>query len=337
MNVNVTTYCNLKCPYCFARDLWKAAGSTRNLSAAHLEKVLAFHRASGANEVRLIGGEPTLHPRFIERYSRVRDAGFKAVLFSNGIVRKEVVDFLARQPNLDSIVLNIQEPRRYTRAQRAALRYTLAAMGQRAVLSHVIYRMPFSLKFLIPMIQAYGLNKSIKVSIAAPCYKTRNACIPLKDHKRVIAEMVRQSKAFKPYGIRWYPDTTYMWCLFTPRQLRILRENVDFQLINYCSPVLEIAPDLTVFRCFGTAAITDPRIKMTDFLTEHQAYAHFKRQERGLKKAGIFAACLSCSMNGAECGAGCVAEIYRKIPLPERPRYLYWSHKNSVDKIPSVR
>ena len=63
-NISVTAICNLRCDYCFAR----AALDGCSQSAPHMplsvyERVLGFLERSGINQVRLLGGEPTLHPQ----------------------------------------------------------------------------------------------------------------------------------------------------------------------------------------------------------------------------------------------------------------------------------
>ena len=66
MNLIITDWCNRACPYCFAREKVGLLGSdapTRFLSLPDLEFYLEFLVRSGLRELKLLGGEPTLHPQ----------------------------------------------------------------------------------------------------------------------------------------------------------------------------------------------------------------------------------------------------------------------------------
>jgi molybdenum cofactor biosynthesis enzyme MoaA len=74
-NLVVADACNLKCAYCFARDHMQASkdnAAPAFISLATFEARLDFLDRSGIGEIRLIGGEPTLHPQFPEMIRRAR-------------------------------------------------------------------------------------------------------------------------------------------------------------------------------------------------------------------------------------------------------------------------
>jgi len=321
MNINITTICNLRCPYCFAVDLWKAAGkrpSDREISIANLHKVIRFLKRSKIWEFRMIGGEPTLHSRFERIYTEVADNGFRVELFSNGVINGRKVDFLARQDSLDAIVINIQQLEMYRPAQRRQLMYTLERLGSRVSLGYVIYRTDFDLRFLIPIMAKYPVRRGVKLSFAAPTLTCRNAYLPPHKHRLVIQRLVVQAGQLGKAGIKMFPDTAFMWCLFTKQQLESLRRSINFRPVNLCMPVLEVSPNLTVFRCFGTASLTDPRLKITRFKNVQEAFKYFSAREAGIKQAGLFGECLHCQIKGSLCGGGCVAEIVKSLRQPLR-------------------
>jgi MoaA/NifB/PqqE/SkfB family radical SAM enzyme len=314
MNVNITTYCNLKCPYCFAVDLWDSAGTKkddREISLKNLKIVLDFMKRSKIQIFPMFGGEPTLHPQFREVFDLITQSGLSVVVFSNGIMAKDRVEFLKRQKNLAGICINIQHPDDYRVHQKEAIEFTLRELNQHIRLGFVIYKKAFEAYFMIDLINQYDLNRDVKWSIAAPTLRKRNVYIETRDHQEVIERFVEHSRAFKKHQIGWHPDTTYMWCLFSKEQLDELYRNVKFVPLNLCRPVLEVAPNLSVFRCYGTASLTNPRIKITDFEGEKEAYKYFEKKELGLKRMGIFQECFDCSLRGGTCGAGCIAHMLK--------------------------
>jgi len=238
MNINITTYCNLKCPYCFAKDLWESAGDKQDdkeISIQNLKIVMGFMKNSGVREFRMFGGEPTLHTRFEEVYDIVSRNGFSVAIFSNGIISKEKVEFLSKQKNLDGIVINIQYPNSYSSKQYEMLNRTLYKLNKYINLSFVIYELDFDAHFIIDLVKKYNLKRVIKWSIAAPSFKHKNVYVKPEDHRKVIGRFVEYSRRFKRHHIRWYTDTTFMWCLFTKEQLDELIIMLDLRLImNVC-------------------------------------------------------------------------------------------------------
>ena len=62
-NISIVNYCNLKCPYCFANDM--IDNNRYTMTSDELVKILDL--MGRTNEyVGIIGGEPTLHPKFDE-------------------------------------------------------------------------------------------------------------------------------------------------------------------------------------------------------------------------------------------------------------------------------
>lgn len=317
MNINITTYCNLKCPYCFAVDLWESAGNKQDdkeISIKNLKIVMDFMKKSGLREFRMFGGEPTLHTRFEEVYDIISRNGFDVIMFSNGIIAKEIVEFLSKQKNIRNICINVQHPDGYSSEQSEILNFTLSSLNRVINLGFVVYKLDFDAYFIIDLIEKYNLIRDVKWSIAAPCLKHKNISIKLEDHKKVIARLVKHSRRFKRHHIRWYPDTTFMWCLFKKEQLDELYRNVGFKPKNLCLPVLEVAPNLTVYRCYGTASLTNPRLKITKFKNEEDAFMYFSKKEAFLKKIGVFKECFKCDLKGSVCGGGCIAHILRSFP-----------------------
>ncbi len=64
-NLAISERCNLTCSYCFAADyLGLRQARSQFMSLAQYDDLLDFLDRSGIDQVRLLGGEPTLHPQF---------------------------------------------------------------------------------------------------------------------------------------------------------------------------------------------------------------------------------------------------------------------------------
>lgn len=63
-NIFLTRKCNLKCPYCFADEFVNQ--KNQDVTLENFKKILNFIKVDKTSKVGLIGGEPTLHPKFNE-------------------------------------------------------------------------------------------------------------------------------------------------------------------------------------------------------------------------------------------------------------------------------
>jgi uncharacterized radical SAM superfamily Fe-S cluster-containing enzyme len=108
-NVDLTNRCNLKCPICFANA--NAAGYVYEPSyeeiVAMLEN-LRNERPVPCPAVQFSGGEPTIHPRFIDVIKKAKELGFAQIqIATNGIKIAQEEGFIqkAAEAGLNTIYL----------------------------------------------------------------------------------------------------------------------------------------------------------------------------------------------------------------------------------------
>ncbi|MBN1997920.1 4Fe-4S cluster-binding domain-containing protein [candidate division KSB1 bacterium] len=64
-NIAITSLCSLNCPYCFTQNIYdKKSNTLGHLTMTVLKQALDFVGRSEVREIRILGGEPTLHPEF---------------------------------------------------------------------------------------------------------------------------------------------------------------------------------------------------------------------------------------------------------------------------------
>ncbi len=93
-NVLLTEICNRRCPYCFAQHAM-ARGDARTMSLAEVVRVADLLVASRAARVGILGGEPTLHPDFVDILPYLLSRGLRATVFTNGLASEETVAALS--------------------------------------------------------------------------------------------------------------------------------------------------------------------------------------------------------------------------------------------------
>ena len=97
-NVDLTNRCNLKCPICFASA--DAAGYVYEPTFEQALDMLRTYRGmrpAPARAVQFSGGEPTLHPRFLDILKAAREMGFSHTqIATNGLRFAQEEDFAKR-------------------------------------------------------------------------------------------------------------------------------------------------------------------------------------------------------------------------------------------------
>jgi MoaA/NifB/PqqE/SkfB family radical SAM enzyme len=83
-NVLLTYSCNRTCPYCFAQEVLGRTGPAEPLFIPweNLVVVADYLEAAGHRDFAALGGEPTLHPEFVNVYRYVLARGFRFKMFS---------------------------------------------------------------------------------------------------------------------------------------------------------------------------------------------------------------------------------------------------------------
>lgn len=107
-NIDLTNRCNLKCPICFANA--NAAGYLYEPSYEQVVQMLRDFRNMKpvpAACVQFSGGEPTVHPRFLDIVQSAQDMGFAAVQIATNGIKFADLSFAAqaREAGVHSIYL----------------------------------------------------------------------------------------------------------------------------------------------------------------------------------------------------------------------------------------
>lgn len=77
----ITESCNAKCPNCFNRQNRK----NQHMDMEHYQKICQFFASNGASQIKIMGGEPTIHPQFSEFMKISQDCFSTVSLFTNAL------------------------------------------------------------------------------------------------------------------------------------------------------------------------------------------------------------------------------------------------------------
>jgi MoaA/NifB/PqqE/SkfB family radical SAM enzyme len=305
-NLAVSLVCNRACPYCFARESTEGADpGDAFVSMETFEDMLDFLDRSNIAEARLLGGEPTLHPAFVELASRARARGRKLVVFSNGQMPAPALDYLAALPEDDCRVLvNVNRS-----ADLSAIRETLQRLGQRALVGFNLYRLDLDPEFLLPLIEETGCRPGIRLGIAHPTLRGGNVYLRPGQYPAAGRKIMRLARAAAQAGVRLEFDCGFVRCMFSNDDVAEL-ESLGTKAEWRCNPILDINPQGEAIHCYPLA---DFAVLPLDG-TAQAMRDRFIALTAPYRQAGIFKECSICAYRAAgECTGGCLAAAMRRF------------------------
>ncbi|MFH1868901.1 MAG: radical SAM protein [Candidatus Omnitrophota bacterium] len=327
MNILFTNYCNLKCDYCFAKGTLGGSEYTKKsyISLDNLKIALNFLKNSKQTRVGVIGGEPTLHPEFEKAFKTILDKGHEILLYSNGMIRKSVLAYLSKiKKEKWGMLLNVNIPQSYSKKEWSIINETMDTLSDKIGLGHTICRPDFRGDFIIKLIKKYRLIKCVRLGMAAPICGHKNLYLSFNGHKKAASRVVKFAQKCNLLDIYISFDCGFLLCSFTEKEIgRLFYYNVP--LTCTCTPVIDVGPDLMIWRCFATSMIWQKNLK--DFKNLEEIYSFYVNKFKPFKKSGILKKCFRCKyLQRGQCVGGCLGHTLKsfnveKTNLLRRPDF----------------
>jgi hypothetical protein len=323
VNILLASQCNRRCSYCFAQErvsFADGAGAPRRappfISEESFRIAVDFARRGGERLVGILGGEPSLHPRFLELLEIAWEAKLHTKVFSNGLWREAHIAALeGRLPGLAErmhVVLNVNGPARTPPAEQRAQEALLARLGPLCSLSFNISRADFEPSFLVDLVERYHTQPAIRLGVAAPLARMENEHVPIAEYRRLAPTLLRLADACDAHDIQLGFDCGFVLCMFTPEELgRLQVSGAAFK--SSCGPAIDVGTDLSTWSCFPLSTFCRGR-PLTEFRDLADVVRHFRAELRPLFQAGALPACAGCRhRRRAQCSGGCGAHVYRSL------------------------
>ena len=303
MNLMITNYCNLHCNYCFAQEEMNSK-KAMNITMENFCIFLDFLKKNRIRDVRLIGGEPTLHPNFKELIEKILDYNYfkEIVIFTNLTFNHEIAEFLvkANEKILISLLPNINDLDLILPNQKEKVVNNLEYLSQYLRtfdrISINIFDPNQDLDKWENIICKYNI-KSIRWSIVAPNYEVTEDFDFYSYFHQFQPLLIEMANWKLKYGIELDSDcANFPFCCIDDWALVYIEKIYKnfFGTLSTCENIVgDVAPDLTTRECFVS---TDKnKIKLTDFenFAQFYAYYHEIRAERFKNKIAR-KECLKC-------------------------------------------
>lgn len=110
IRIYITENCNSKCANCFNAH----ERGTATIDIEHFLELCDYFKSNGVDTIKIMGGEPTVHPYFLEIMKIAQDYFPEVYLFTNAINDK-ILDFNPRQN--DAIIYNFRFSKQLTESK----------------------------------------------------------------------------------------------------------------------------------------------------------------------------------------------------------------------------
>ena len=259
MNVLLNDYCNFKCSYCFAEDTMCSEPKKVNMSIDDLEKVIDYHKKNKLYDIRLIGGEPTLHPKFTYILNKlVNDSFFRSVhIFSNMSFKEEILEaiIVASKSKKVTMLPNCNERSQIGDIMYDRMLYNLSKLAPLRIVDTVginIYRPDIDYKYIYDIANRYNI-RHVRWALTIP-NKPLDSDFDLREYVGEFEDvLVKFFKDSVKYNKEISIDCNSLpLCKFSDESIRTMMYSAPKTFVKqHCGLVIDVKPNLEVIRCFG--------------------------------------------------------------------------------------
>lgn len=319
-NILLTNICNRQCNFCFAGSRINIAKGEKNndlyMSRDKLRHIMQFQQRSGDRQLRLLGGEPTLHPEFISIVEEALAKKFHVHIFTNGIMKKGIADFLGGLPAEHiSLLCNISPQVKDTESKIKKRDYALHRLGEKAQVGMTLTEPEFDLTLLFEAIDTFGLRKHIRIGIAQPIVGRDNDFLSPADYRQTGKAIVDAARQCIEKDILIGFDCGLTLCMFDETEIGYLMKNTEGFIVR-CGPILDIGSNLDVWHCFPLSEVLN--VEMDAFENRNEMVEFYNKITKPYRTLGCMPECIQCvHLRRGQCSGGCLAHAMRTLnPIP---------------------
>ncbi len=302
LNIILTYLCNNNCKYCFAPKLKFNIDIPEAffMSIENFSFIMDYLKKNKIRDVRLLGGEPFLHPEIEKIFNEIIDRKyFKHItIFTNGMFDSKIRRILLKLRNSIAInlVVNLNHPSDYDKGNYDLVQNNIEFLKDNGLdlsLSYNIYKENFDYSPILKTCKTFGIRR-LRVCIANPDSSNNNLILDLKQRKKIGKRLFSLYMDALDKGLKVLFDCVISPCIFTDSELgKIVKKNAySFDGFGICSPALDVDPSLKVYRCFATNKIAIANLR--DFAKIEDLYYYFVDKVDNLKWHVVNEECKNC-------------------------------------------
>ena len=324
----LTYRCNLNCSYCFANEFVNKDNT--DISFENFTKAIEFLTNESNVKIGLIGGEPTIHPKFLEILESliINQKIDQVTIYTNGIELSNFINTISN-PKVKLLVNlnNIKSIGEYNYNKIISNLDELIFnqnMKNRVNLGINLYDNDMDFEYILNVVKRYNMHR-LRISLTVPDfskYKCNSILDTFRNRKDFLLSFL--SVLIDNDILPYYDCNKPPYCIWDENEKTYLEEKlkrfsgVENNLIgdqSFCYPVIDILPNLNAVRCFGMSDFT--KINILDFQNITQLASFF------LNEVDAFAyqvykdlECSDCvTRKTRQCTTGCIGFKSKEIKM----------------------
>jgi len=301
LRIYLTEECNASCNFCFNKKL---RSKKRFIDTKKLEKFNNMISNKGSfGSVRVMGGEPTLHPEFLKIYTSLKYHYKKIILFTNAI--NDVI-FKLKPRLADTIIFNF-----YTLQKQVDVKKFLPSRnfhrGFETIVNHNTDMNTFKekIKHFKTCLEKYGIHNYC-------FYLSPNLTENIFKYKKILNDKFEKLILYmQDLGAIFSYDHLPPLCFFEERVRKLVlnsKNNSQNQLKCMCSPndSFNMYPDFTLYYCnqypykIGNIFDINGNIMPYDEIISFLKKAHIEKE-----MINYLSGCKDCENWFKYCNGGC--------------------------------
>jgi sulfatase maturation enzyme AslB (radical SAM superfamily) len=303
-NLSITNVCNRSCVYCFAGDTLAELGKTFMSEETYTE-ALKYLQRSGLTQVRLLGGEPTMHPAFQKFTDKALEMNFDIMLFTNGLITSKTLEYLELIPSGRlSVLLNTINPNDIDTNGIKLQKKLMSRLGIAVIPGVNIYNSKQDLNYLTDYISNYGLKKEIRLGISHSVLSQNNVSLHPKEYHKIGNKIALLKKSVMHEEIVLGFDCGFVPCMFPEDDLSLLSEEIQ-RAGTCCHPIIDMLTDGCFISCYPLNNLL--KIQMTKDINAKKLIDEFNKALLPYGEVGIYQFCTSCQLFKKRCNGGCMS------------------------------
>jgi radical SAM protein with 4Fe4S-binding SPASM domain len=313
-NILLTEKCVRACPYCFAKEYLKKSKENL-LSWENLIYITDLFENSYERHLALLGGEPTLHPDFVDFVLYLHQRKFNVNVFTSGIMPNKKLDmakaFLLKIPEENlSFVCNYNHPNTSTNSEIKQIDKFFKTFPKYTSLGFNLYQQDFDLTFLVEAINKYGLKRHFRLGLAQPISGQKNECLTLNEIRGMAKNFRSQLEMLEKQRISISFDCGMPLCIFSDEDIGRLYKLNKGRVAFSCGPAIDIGPDMQTWACFPLSNYEKKSLYDFDNVDEIKKYFVVQHNNLRKERKGIFEECQTCVFFEENlCMGGCLAHF----------------------------
>jgi MoaA/NifB/PqqE/SkfB family radical SAM enzyme len=305
VNLLLNSTCNIRCSYCSAIEQIEKASKSKQISLENFIYVAELMQQQNLPHINLIGGEPSLHPQVFDFLEILKAKPVKVGFSTNATWNSGFREKMQKHSENLEFEVTLNPESTYKAGQFRNIMATLESLsGKDVSLGCVIHEGCSDYSLHLELAKKHGFG--IRWTLAEPTIGAGNLHFyynSIEELRKMGNEIYRFIGKCDDKGIYTWLDLEVPACIFSENQLNFFRDNPDHDIQFHCPPFFDIAPDLTIWKCFALSPLYTANLK--DFGNIRTAHQHLTDVFEKLNSQIIFDECGNCSYyHSNECNAG---------------------------------